>query len=109
MSRLGQSTPSTYGKAAPRDYKVGAGRGAVGFTTRSDIGPADSLQVPLVAPMGYVAGAGRGATGMGDSGSSALMGAVPGAGITGVCGGVELQNGDRVLPPACPPACVRCI
>lgn len=41
------------------------------------------IELPIAPPHRYVAGAGRGATGMGDSGSSALMGAVPGAGITG--------------------------
>jgi hypothetical protein len=81
--------PATYRAPVPANYKVGAGRGAVGFTTRSDIGPADSS----AAPAGYVAGAGRGATGMGDSGSSALMGAVPGAGIHGMYQSFALMRG----------------
>jgi hypothetical protein len=95
VTMLGQRTPNTYASAAPqRNYVSGVGRGAVGFTTRSDIGPArpgvgaemaPGGMRPAAAPSGYVAGAGRGATGMGDSGSAALMGAVPGAGILGGC------------------------
>lgn len=52
MSMLGRTTPATYGGrgAVPNNYKVGFGRGAVGFTTRSDIGPADSS---AAAPQGY--------------------------------------------------------
>ena len=64
--------------SAPANYVAGLGRGAIGFTTRSDIGPAREAVVPGVedvagvampqapmpqAPPGYVAGAGRG---MGD-------------------------------------------
>lgn len=64
---------------APPNYVAGLGRGATGFTTRSDIGPArmtlDMPQMPpgglsgimpppaAVAPTGYVAGMGRGAGG----------------------------------------------
>lgn len=61
---------------APSNYVAGLGRGAVGFTTRSDIGPARTLPeagepgAPSgadpdfgPAPVGYVAGRGRG---MGD-------------------------------------------
>ena len=66
------------GKAsAPRGYVAGVGRGAAGFTTRSDIGPAVASASASggsraaearaarfgAAPAGYVAGAGRGATG----------------------------------------------
>ena len=87
---FGQKTPETYNQRnKPTGYVGGLGRGAVGFTTRSDIGPArpgvgaDTGRQFGVAPSGYVAGAGRGATGMGDSGSTGLMGAVPGAGISG--------------------------
>lgn len=58
---------------APTNYVAGLGRGATGFTTRSDIGPAraptDEKDAPAgppvanfgAAPAGYVAGAGRGA------------------------------------------------
>jgi len=65
----------------PHSYVAGAGRGAVGFTTRSDIGPSRQAVVPVdrsisaqkdrqrqamaqlgAAPSGYVAGAGRGAS-----------------------------------------------
>jgi pre-mRNA-processing factor 6 len=48
---------------APVNYIAGRGRGATGFTTRSDIGPARvasdaAFEKP---PPGYVAGRGRGA------------------------------------------------
>jgi pre-mRNA-processing factor 6 len=47
---------------APAGYIPGFGRGAVGFTTRSDIGPMRTPEPgPGGAPSGYVAGAGRGA------------------------------------------------
>jgi len=61
---------------APTNYVAGLGRGATGFTTRSDIGPAraptdekDGAAPPAgppvanfgAAPAGYVGGAGRGA------------------------------------------------
>ncbi len=37
------------GMAAPAGYVPGLGRGANGFTTRSDIGPArDSMDMPYV-------------------------------------------------------------
>eukprot|EP00164_Ancoracysta_twista_P004398 GFYU01005929.1.p1 GENE.GFYU01005929.1~~GFYU01005929.1.p1 ORF type:complete len:962 (-),score=313.69 GFYU01005929.1:140-3025(-) len=54
----------------PTNYVAGIGRGATGFTTRSDIGPARSsadapekgggVPAPTQAPVGYKAGAGRG-------------------------------------------------
>jgi hypothetical protein len=37
---LGKSTPRTYDGKAPQHYVGGVGRGAIGFTTRSDVGPA---------------------------------------------------------------------
>ena len=49
---------------APSHYIAGFGRGAVGFTTRSDIGPPRLTPDPPafgVPPTGYVAGFGRGA------------------------------------------------
>lgn len=59
--------------SAPANYVAGLGRGAIGFTTRSDIGPAREALAPGIEdvasismpqpPPGYVAGAGRG---MGD-------------------------------------------
>lgn len=67
------------GAAAPANYVAGLGRGAAGFTTRSDVGPAapvlgdgagsrasearNSLRSTVfgAAPANYVAGAGRGA------------------------------------------------
>ncbi len=114
---LGQRTPATYDQRnRPAGYVGGTGRGAVGFTTRSDIGPArpgigaDSGRPLGAAPSGYVAGAGRGATGMGDSGSVGLMGSVPGAGISGnqcitaawrstcVAPGISSRRDDLVAP-----------
>lgn len=62
----GQQGPNTFKMAAPSGYVAGAGRGAMGFTTRSDIGPArPSLPTAAEpnfgpAPAGYVAGRGRG-------------------------------------------------
>lgn len=40
MSGIGQKRLNTYAKGAPANYIAGLGRGAIGFTTRSDIGPA---------------------------------------------------------------------
>lgn len=66
MSGVGPRSANTYNTPAPAHYVAGVGRGATGFTTRSDIGPA-AIPVPEVsfgeAPAGYVAGRGRG---MGD-------------------------------------------
>ena len=48
----------------PTHYIAGFGRGAVGFTTRSDIGPPRLTPDPPafgLPPSGYVAGFGRGA------------------------------------------------
>lgn len=75
MSGVGPRTANVYNAAAPANYVAGVGRGAMGFTTRSDIGPARPVPAPAVlppmnldaqfgpAPVGYVAGRGRG---MGD-------------------------------------------
>ena len=80
MSGVGPRTANTFSSApAPSNYVAGVGRGAMGFTTRSDIGPAKAptmditLGLPVVpspspffvpqfgaAPAGYVAGRGRG-------------------------------------------------
>ena len=77
MSGVGPKTANTYSLPAPTSYVAGVGRGAMGFTTRSDIGPArmapagapgapgsdvNALNMAQ-APAGYVAGRGRG---MGD-------------------------------------------
>ena len=76
--------PKTFNKqAVPGGYVAGMGRGAVGFTTRSDIGSARSTEPPEVkfgqAPAGYVAG--RGYSGFGTAGmSAAAMDAGPGLG-----------------------------
>ena len=70
MSGLGPRTATTYNSAIPTNYVAGVGRGAQGFTTRSDIGPArNTAAMPTTignevqfgqAPAGYVAGGGRG-------------------------------------------------
>lgn len=81
MSGVGPKSANTYKTPAPAFYVAGAGRGAQGFTTRSDIGPARptessgvdvvmapmpfgqpaSLSAPgMQPPVGYVAGMGRG-------------------------------------------------
>lgn len=68
----GPRSAATYNSAAPSNYVAGIGRGAMGFTTRSDIGPArpaatitevDPNTLFGKPPPGYVAGRGRG---MGD-------------------------------------------
>ncbi len=69
MTSFGPKTANTFAAGVPTNYVAGIGRGAMGFTTRSDIGPARpaaGVQAdPLFgqAPAGYVAGRGRG---MGD-------------------------------------------
>jgi pre-mRNA-processing factor 6 len=65
MSPVGPKTANTYNIPPPSHYIAGAGRGAQGFTTRSDIGPAtvsSTFQEPNFgqAPVGYIAGRGRG-------------------------------------------------
>lgn len=87
MSGIGSKSAPTYNIPAPSNYVAGVGRGAMGFTTRSDIGPARAPApafgapgAPAVdynamqAPAGYVAGVGRG---MGELARS--QGEVPGA------------------------------
>lgn len=72
---LGQKQRNTYDTGAPANYVAGLGRGAIGFTTRSDIGPARAPDegegiVPAAAgrgagpPPGYIAGGGRGLGGV---------------------------------------------
>ena len=70
MSGFGSRSANTYSTSVPSNYVAGVGRGATGFTTRSDIGPArPGTAAPVIdpqfgqAPAGYVAGRGRG---MGD-------------------------------------------
>jgi pre-mRNA-processing factor 6 len=67
MSGIGPKTANTYKAPAPTYYVAGVGRGATGFTTRSDIGPARPAPGPPGSevsfgqpPPGYVAGMGRG-------------------------------------------------
>jgi len=67
MSGIGPRSAPTYNIPAPTNYVAGIGRGAMGFTTRSDIGPAKAAgSTPFAdpqfgqAPAGYVAGRGRG-------------------------------------------------
>ena len=63
---FGARNPNQFQGQAPAAYVAGVGRGASGFTTRSDIGPARSAPAPTAdaqfgqAPAGYVAGRGRG-------------------------------------------------
>ena len=64
---VGSKNPTTFKTVvAPTNYVAGLGRGATGFTTRSDIGPARPAAGQAVdpqfgaAPAGYVAGRGRG-------------------------------------------------
>lgn len=62
---FGPKISNTYNIQPPINYIAGAGRGAQGFTTRSDIGPARPQQTIIepnfgLAPPGYVAGRGRG-------------------------------------------------
>lgn len=45
---LNEREPRTFDdEAAPPNYMPGIGRGATGFTTRSDIGPAQTPMIPL--------------------------------------------------------------
>jgi pre-mRNA-processing factor 6 len=78
MAPVGPRTANTYNIPPPINYIAGAGRGAQGFTTRSDIGPArPAIETPTItsginlsqqysepnfgqAPAGYIAGRGRG-------------------------------------------------
>jgi pre-mRNA-processing factor 6 len=68
MSGFGPKSANTYSVPIPQNYIAGIGRGAMGFTTRSDIGPARPAAgvAPTIdplfgqAPVGYVAGRGRG-------------------------------------------------
>jgi pre-mRNA-processing factor 6 len=79
-NRDGRLGPRTYNSKAPANYVAGLGRGAAGFTTQMDLGPAQSKDVDVSdilgaggrvlpggrglkgAPQGYRAGVGRGAT-----------------------------------------------
>jgi len=74
--------PETFsGAKAPANYVPGLGRGAMGFTTRSDIVPLAARTDFGPAPKGYVPGAGRGASGFGDpraTGSDGLENAADG-------------------------------
>lgn len=92
---------------APSNYVAGLGRGAVGFTTRSDIGPARTpLPEPGAAgppgaspagaakdpdfgpaPVGYVAGRGRGMGDLAKSNSEGSAGRGRGRGSGGAAGG----------------------
>lgn len=80
MSGLGQRVRNTYASGAPANYVPGLGRGAVGFTTRSDIGPArapsapDGSALPPGAPPGSGSGFGAGGRGAGRGSGTAGMG-----------------------------------
>ncbi|KAG6610889.1 Pre-mRNA-processing factor [Phytophthora cinnamomi] len=79
MSGLGQRVRNTYASGAPANYVPGLGRGAVGFTTRSDIGPArapmaqDGTQDAPFLPPGAAAGRGLPSAGRG-SGTAGMGG-----------------------------------
>jgi len=66
MSGFGSKSANTFSSSSvPQGYVAGLGRGAMGFTTRSDIGPARPAAGVLdpqfgQAPVGYIAGQGRG-------------------------------------------------
>ena len=67
MAPVGPRSANTYNLPPPVNYIAGAGRGAQGFTTRSDIGPArpaiddpSSVVIGQAPPVGYIAGRGRG-------------------------------------------------
>lgn len=65
MSGFGSKSANTFNSSVPQGYVAGVGRGAMGFTTRSDIGPARPAAGVLdpqfgQAPAGYIAGQGRG-------------------------------------------------
>jgi pre-mRNA-processing factor 6 len=111
MSGYGTKPISTFNMAPPTNYVAGIGRGAIGFTTRSDIGPArpayepeagvllpsgpilttPTIKNPFIqpnfgqAPPGYVAGRGRG---MGDLARSQSDGDTPGKPLE------EVDRGD---------------
>ena len=109
MSGIGSRSAPTYGNSAavPANYVAGVGRGAMGFTTRSDIGPAriapavptpPVMGVPItagidpqfgVAPVGYVAGRGRG---MGEL--ARAQGELPGAAPPSAPGGFGRDDGE---------------
>jgi pre-mRNA-processing factor 6 len=91
MSGLGQRVRNTYASGAPANYVPGLGRGAVGFTTRSDIGPARAPSAPdgaaLPGPPAAGRGAGRGAGfPSGAPGASGPGGAGRGSGTAGMGG-----------------------
>ncbi|TYZ68293.1 hypothetical protein PybrP1_005195 [[Pythium] brassicae (nom. inval.)] len=107
MSGLGQRLRNTYASGAPANYVPGLGRGAVGFTTRSDIGPARSPLTPegLAADGGALraapttagppgppapflpgAGRGRGSDFAGGAGANGGRGAGRGSGTAGLGG-----------------------
>jgi len=84
-------TAPEFSKGAPSGYVAGAGRGAVGFSTRSDIGPGavgakgvlpTGMSAPTLgsAPVGYVAGRGRG---LGVPMADAKFGAAPSGYVAG--------------------------
>jgi pre-mRNA-processing factor 6 len=61
MSGLGQRLRETYSAPAPAGYVPGVGRGAIGFTTRSDIGPAQAAATAEGLVPGHPTGAGAAA------------------------------------------------
>ena len=99
MIGVNVSQPSTYSAVpmAATGYVPGLGRGAVGFTTRSDIGPAR----PAAPDPRAAFGLGRGAGGGGPPllGGAAPAGYVVGMGRGGISGGI-MSKGPA--PPGAP-------
>ena len=110
MSGLNRARQA-HARSSREHYVAGVGRGAVGFTTRSDIGPARAPDagegtIPPPAgrgggpPPGYIAGGGRGMGGVMLSGPNGNTGeytsaAGRGSGTAGVGGfGRERDEGD---------------
>ncbi|CAM9407944.1 unnamed protein product, partial [Phaeothamnion confervicola] len=103
-SGVGPQRRPTYDRPAPSSYVAGLGRGAAGFTTRSDIGPARTPGAAGAdkepdfgpAPAGYVAGRGRG---MGDLARSQSEGGAGGGGAGRGRGGGGYGGGGGGGPP----------
>lgn len=92
MSGVGPRERNTYRSGAPEHYVAGLGRGAIGFTTRSDIGPAKAENSTLdptsfgAPPANYVAGGGRGMGGTVLETVNGMPGGGRGSGTAGLGG-----------------------
>lgn len=99
MSGIGPRSANTYNAPAPSHYVAGVGRGAMGFTTRSDIGPARPAGPPPPTGPGGMASVGGPSSGPIDGGArfgQAPVGYVAGRG-RGMGGGADPTFG---LPPS---------